>query len=420
MPSLGSDMEEGTLLEWLVGPGDAVNRGQIVAVVDTDKAEIEIESFHSGVVEELLVSPGQTVPVGTALARLRDAGAAAAPLRARPLAPVPPAAPGPARPVAPAPTSRAPAWPARPPAPAGPPPPGPAAAAVAREAAVARVRVTPLARRVAAQLGVELAGIVGSGPQGEIVSADVERAAAGGAPAVAPPQRATPAPAAARDHRESLRRALAGAMARSKREIPHYYLGSHIDMTRALEWLARHNAQRSPAERVLPVALWLKAVGLAAREFPEMNGFWRNDRFEAAEEVHVAIAVSLRDGGLVAPVLRDVPQRPLDDLMRGLRDLVGRARRGVLRSSEVGPATLTVTPLGEQGAETVLGVIFPPQVCLVGFGAIVERPWAVDGMLTARRVVWASVAADHRVSSGHRGSLFLASIDRHLREPEAL
>jgi pyruvate dehydrogenase E2 component (dihydrolipoamide acetyltransferase) len=171
---------------------------------------------------------------------------------------------------------------------------------------------------------------------------------------------------------------------------------------------------------VLPVALWIKAVGLAAREVPEMNGFWRNDRFEPVEQVHAAVAISLRDGGLVAPVLRDIAERPLDDVMSALRDLVARARRGVLRSSDVSEATLTVTPLGEQGAETVLGVIFPPQVSLVGFGAIVERPWAVDGMLAARRVVSVSLAADHRASSGHRGSLFLGAIDRLLQDPEGL
>jgi len=416
MPSLGADMEAGTLVEWRVAPGQAVRRGDIVALVDTDKAVIEVEIWEDGIVEELLVPPGRKVPVGTPLARLRGASEAApapaAPARATaavsmaPPEPAPPSAP----PLAPARVSPAPAAPPAPPAP------------LAAEAPAARVRVTPLARRVARALGVDLAALHGTGPGGAIVRADVERAAAP-APAAAarPPAAAAASPVAGPAERAAgLRRATAAAMARSKREIPHYYLGTRIDLSRALAWLAAENAQRPVAERLLPAALLLRAVALAAREVAEMNGFWLEGEFRPATAVHLGVGISLRSGGLVAPALRDADRKPLAVLMRELGDLVRRTRAGVLRSSEFGEATLTVTNLGDQGVETVHGVIQPPQVALVGFGRIAEQPWAEHGLLGVRPLVHASLAADHRASDGHRGGRFLTAVDRLLQEPEKL
>jgi pyruvate dehydrogenase E2 component (dihydrolipoamide acetyltransferase) len=217
-----------------------------------------------------------------------------------------------------------------------------------------------------------------------------------------------------------MRQAIAAAMARSKREIPHYYLATEIDMQRALKWLEAENLQRPVAERLLYAVLLLKAVALAVRDVPEMNGFWVEGRFQPSEAVHVGVAISLRQGGLIAPAIHDVASKDLGTLMRELRDLVARARGGRLRSSEVSDPTITVTNLGEQGVPTVFGIIYPPQVALVGFGKITERPWAVEGMLGVRPVVTATLAADHRASDGHRGGLFLAAIDRLLQEPEKL
>ncbi len=208
-------------------------------------------------------------------------------------------------------------------------------------------------------------------------------------------------------------------MARSKREIPHYYLATTIDMSAALTWTANANATRPVAERLLPAALLLKATALAAREIPATNGFW-DDGFQPSPGVHVGVAVFLRGGGLVAPAIHDADQLGLDALMGALRDLVGRARAGTLRSSEMSDPTITVTNLGEQGVEDVFGVIYPPQVALVGFGRIVERPWAAGGMLGVRPIVRATLAADHRVSDGHEGARFLGVIDRMLQAPEAL
>jgi pyruvate dehydrogenase E2 component (dihydrolipoamide acetyltransferase) len=151
-----------------------------------------------------------------------------------------------------------------------------------------------------------------------------------------------------------------------------------------------------------------------------MNGYFVDGALRASERVHVGVAIALRQGGLVAPALHDVDRKPLVQVMKEMLDLTKRVRGGIIRSSEIADATITVTSLGDQGVESVFGVIYPPQVALVGFGKIVERPWAVGGMVGVRRVVSASLAADHRASDGHRGGRFLAAVDRLLQEPEKL
>jgi len=421
MPSLGADMETGTLLEWRVAPGDVVHRGDIVALVDTDKAEIEVEIFCDGVIEELLVAPGRKVPVGTPLARLREPAADSAhpvaPLvgAATPTRPAELVAAGSALPAPPPPPPLAPTLPP----PTSPPPstrPG--------------VRASPLARRVAAELGVDLTTLLGSGEGGAISRDDVERAAAARAsassatpaPAIAPPtaQAIAPGPPAGGDRSAAMRRAIAAAMSRSKREIPHYYLATRVDVTAALHWLAAENARRPVTERLLPAALLLRAVALALRETPELNGHWIDGAFRPSEAVHMGVAVALRQGGLIAPALHDADRKPLPQLMAELRDLVARARAGSLRSSELSDTTITVTNLGELGVEMVFGVIHPPQVAIVGFGRVREEPWAADGMLGVRPVVGLTLAADHRVSDGQRGARFLTAIDRQLQSPETL
>ena len=263
---------------------------------------------------------------------------------------------------------------------------------------------------------MDVATVRGTGESGAITKADVERAAAERPTAAAPA-----AGPGAGERLASLRKVIAAAMARSKREIPHYYLGTQIDMSRAVGWLAAENARRPVTARLLPAVLLLRAVALAAREVPEMNGFWRDGQFQPGDGVHVGVAISLRQGGLVAPAIHDVDRKRIDQLMPELLDLVKRTRAGVLRSSEVSDATITVTNLGEQGVETVFGVIYPPQVALVGFGRLVERPWtAADGNIAPRPLLNASLSADHRASDGHRGGRFLAAIERLLQQPEAL
>ncbi len=364
MPMLGADMEAGTLVRWLKQPGDTVARGDIIAVVDTQKGAIDIEVFEDGVLDRVVVTPGTKVPVGTVLAHIRTAGEAAAP----PL----PAAPAPTAPV-----------------PAG------------------RAKVTPMAKRLAQELGVDLAHVTGTGADGAITHEDVQRAA--GARPVAPA-----------DRNAAMRAAIAAAMARSKREIPHYYLSTTIDMTAALTWLRAENEKRPVTERLLPAALQIKAVALGLREVPGLNGTWVDGAFRPGGGIHVGCAIALRGGGLVAPALHDADRSTLPALMRSLQDLVARARAGQLRSSELADPTITVTNLGEQGVESTFGIIYPPQVAIVGFGRISSRPWVAGDRVEARPLVTATLSADHRASDGHRGGLLLAAVDRWLQTPEKL
>jgi pyruvate dehydrogenase E2 component (dihydrolipoamide acetyltransferase) len=274
------------------------------------------------------------------------------------------------------------------------------------------IRMSPAARRRAKQLSIEWATLSGSGPGGAIVLADVERAQA----LIAERDQAT----AAVPQVSPMRSAIAAAMAKSKREIPHYYLGTTIDITKAQDWLGKSNAARPITERVLTAVLLLKGVALALRETPELNGTYEDGQFRPANAVHIGWAVSMRSGGLIAPAIHDVDKLSLDDVMAKLRDLVKRVRSGGLKSSELIDSTITVTSLGDRGAEEVYGVVYPPQVALVGFGSPVQRPWVIDGNVSPRLVVRTTLAADHRASDGHRGSLFLMALDRILQEPDKI
>jgi len=333
MPVLGADMQAGTLVAWRKRPGDPVHRGEIIAEVDTEKGVIDVEVFHDGVLDEIVVPVGQKVPVGTVIARFRQAAGAEVPAGAEA---------------------------ARPPIPAPPAP----------QAATAEER----------------------------------------------PRAAVPAP----DRLQRTRQTIAAAMTRSKREIPHYYLATTIDLHRATTWLADVNAARPIETRLLPGVLLLKATAVALGTVPELNAVWEQEQVVLRDRVHVGVAISLRGGGLVILALHDTATRSLDDLMAGLRDLTARARTGRMKSSELADSTITVTSLGDRGVESVYGVIYPPQVAIVGFGTILARPWIVDGDVRPRPVVTATLAADHRVSDGHRGGLFLEAVGQLLQEPEKL
>lgn len=402
MPSLGSDMEAGTLVEWRVKPGDQVRRRDVIALVETDKATIEVEVYVDGVVEKLLVEPGQKVAVGAVMAVIRTEG--------EPETAAPPGKPAPAGPPPGEEPKKAPA-----PAP-------PEKEPIRPPAAARRIKASPYARRLAAEQGVDLEAVSGSGPEGVIHAADVESAVGAAPTAGKAPPSPGPAPArpAAKDEQAAMRRAIAAAMARSNWEIPHYYLQTRIDMDRTLNWLKEENAKRAIKERILPVVPLIRAVALALGEVPELNGHWVDDRHRIAEAIHIGFVIALRGGGLMAPALLNADDKELDELMAALRDLITRARSGGLRSSELTEATITITSLGDLGVEAVYGVIYPPQVALVGFGKIMEQPWAVNGLLGVRPVLTATLAADHRATDGHRGAQFLDALNRYLQEPAAL
>ncbi|WP_436498260.1 dihydrolipoamide acetyltransferase family protein [Actinokineospora sp. HUAS TT18] len=429
MPSLGADMESGTVVEWLVKPGDPVRKGDVVAVVDTAKAAVEVECFHTGRIDRLLVPEGQSVPVGTPLAVITtDQPAEQAPTarQAEPAAP------------SPAPPKEVPAELAATPivrhlakeagidlhSVRGTGPDGvvtrrdidqattPVVDRASTPAASPRL-VSPYARGLAAELGVDLAVLPsGTGP----VTAAAVRAAAEPHPVA--PHSASPHPT--RTRAVDNRSAIAELVSRANRDIPHYHLATTIDLHRALAWLRGRNKAIPVADRVLPAALLLKATALAAAAVPELNGFWVDGAARHSSTVDLGVTVAVRGGGLLVPVIAEADALPLTEIMRGLREQAARARAGRPRASDLGQASITVTNLGDLGVEVVHGVIHPPQVALVGFGAVVDRPWAVDGLLGVRPVVTATLAADHRATDGAVGARFLRAVDDVLQRPEEL
>lgn len=408
MPSLGADMQSGKVLEWMVKPGQQVHRGDIIAVVGTEKGDIEVEIFQDGIIELLCVEAGQEVAVGSRLATLRVEGAveAAPPAEAAVPAPVP----------------------------------IPAAAAMPVTAPAAgnghRIRVSPLARKLAEELGVDLARIHGTGEHGAISRGDVEkavaeqRAASTAAPpsilpaepipgVISPPAAPTPDKASV-DFQTGMRRAIALAMARANRDIPHYYLQTRIDMQPALAWLEAENLKRAVKDRVLPVVVLIKAVAKSLARVPQLNGYWVDDHLQVSEAIHIGFAIALRQGGLVTPAIHHADLKTMDEMMEALRDLITRTRAGRLRSSELTDATITLTSLGDLGVETVYGVIYPPQVALVGMGKITEQVWVEHGMIGVRPILTATLAGDHRATDGRTGGQFLDALDGYLQTPDKL
>lgn len=447
MPALGADMEEGTLVEWMIKPGDIVHKGQLVAAVDTDKSVIDVETFEEGVVTELLAQEGDRLPVGARLATIVPTPASSRQ--------APPAVPQPsqhrvsppvrrfaqragidlasvrgtgaggsithadverairARPrhdATPAATAASATSPASPPAP---------------EILARHPRSSPRARRLAAEQGIDLATLKGTGPDGAITEADLrplmhEQFEPDAAVPIERARAARTSREAAGKRTAGLRRTVGALMSRSKKTIPHYYLTSTVDLRAAMAWLEIANASRPVASRIVPAVLLLRATSIAAHETPEMNGYFEDGRFAASSHVHVGVVVSLRTGGIIAPAILDADTLPVDEFMERFRDVVDRARAGRLQRAEMTEATITVTNLGELGVDSVLGVIYPPQVALVGFGRVSEQPWAHDGMVGTRPVVTATLSADHRVSDGMRGARFLSRIAELLQSPEAL
>jgi pyruvate dehydrogenase E2 component (dihydrolipoamide acetyltransferase) len=382
MPSLGADMEDGTLVEQLIGPGDPVHRGDIIAAVETQKGAIEIEVFEDGFMDKWLVPLGTKVPVGTPIAVIRGSDTPDIPQPADPApAPAPPEAPQPADPPSPE----------EPELPDIPPPELPPQ--------TDRQRVSPAARRRAAQTGFDLTSL----GLGKIISlADIPDG--------------TPQPAPMSD----MRQAIAAAMTRSKRDIPHYYLSDSVDLTHAEAFIAAHNADLPPQARLALGALYIRAVAKAAQKHPDFNGHFENGQFTPGDAVHLGMAINLRSGGLVAPALHDATDGDLDALMTRLKDLVARVRQGRFRARELSDPTITLTSLGDRGVAGITGVIFPPQVAIVGIGTPSLEPVVVDGKVQPRRTAQITLAADHRVSDGHNGARFLRAIIKHLQNPEHL
>lgn len=380
MPSLGADMEAGTLVEWHVKPGDKVKRGDIIASVETQKGLIDIEVFNEGTIEKMLLKENEKVPVGTVMAIIEPGKEAVVKKEEKILE------------------------------------------SIEKEKKEIekvelppehhRIKASPLAKNIAAENGIDLSNITGSGEDGAITKDDVEKAMI---EKMAPKEEKKVTATTT----ENVRMAVAAAMSKSNREIPHYYLKTKIDMSKALAWLEEANKQRSVKQRLLPVVLLIKAVAKAVTEVPDLNGYWQNG-LERKEEINIGFVVSLRTGGVMIPAIHNADQQTIDELMASLNDIIPRARAMKLRSSELSESTITVTNLGDNNAETVYGVIYPPQVAIVGFGSIIEMPWAENGLLGARPVINVTLSADHRATDGATGSRFLMTLKKYLSNPDLL
>lgn len=378
MPSLGADMEAGTLVEWLVKPGDMVKRGDIIAVVDTQKGLIDIEVFDEGIIRELVIKENEKVPVGTVMALIASDK----------------------EPVIKKEETKS-------------------SSTIEGKKEIEKVEVpeiphgikaSPLAKRIAAEKGVDLNTLKGTGEGGAITKEDVEKSII---------EKMAPAAEKKIAATENIRMAVAAAMSKSNREIPHYYLETKVDMSKALTWLTETNKQRTVKQRLLPVVLLLKAVAKALTEVPDLNGYWENG-LQQKQEINIGFVVSLRSGGVMIPAIHNADKKTVDELMASLNDIIPRARAIKLRSSELSESTITVTNLGEGNVETVYGVIYPPQVAIVGLGSITEQPWAEMGMLDVRPVLTITLSADHRATDGATGSRFLIAVKNHLQKPETL
>ena len=429
MPKLSDAMETGKVIKWIKKEGDSVKGGDVIAEVETDKANVEIEAFGSGVLRKILVSEGGQVPVGNLIGVIAEPSDDISTLAA--------SAPPPAAAAAPAPDKAAAALPAmesyksEPATPSVVPmSPAPAAPAGA-SAGGGRVKASPLARKVAAQSGVDLRLVQGSGPGGRIVRRDVE--AAGTAPAAAPPvaRPAAAAPAAAtrpafvipprtgaefEDQPLSpMRAVIAKRMPLSKGPIPHFYVTSEVAMDRAWALRADLNALEGQP-KVSVTDLIIKACALALLKNPGVNAQLQGQAIRVFHRAHIGIAVAL-DEGLITPVLRDCDAKPLTQIAFEARDLAERARGGKLRAQEMSGATFSVSNLGMFDVEEFSAIINPPEGAILAVGSVVEKPVAEGGQIRVGRRMKMTISCDHRVMDGAMGARFLQDVKRLLEEP---
>ncbi|MEL6117652.1 dihydrolipoamide acetyltransferase family protein [Photobacterium sp. SP02] len=407
MPSLGADMRDGMLTEWLVAEGDHVNKGDSIAVIETNKGAIEMESYHTGTISRLLVQPMSTLPVGAILANIdldaeTDIGTSD---ETQP--PEQPSSQRQDQPLA---------------APAAAP--AQTTDTSARSAAGSPM-ASPVVRAMARQQQLNLQGITGTGPSGAILLRDLNKAHQAQqsndaeTPAISPTTKTTDT-GANRRNQAAMRAAIGAAMEKSKREIPHYYLSHDVDLSAAQQWLSDQNADRDPEDRLLLPALLIKAVATLLPHFPSLNGFYQNGSFDQAQAVHIGTVISLREGGLMVPAIHNADQLSLNDTMLALRDISLRSRTGRLRSSELTDATITMTNIGERGCDGVFGVIYPPQVAILGFGRLRQSPQVKNNQIEICDTLTVTLSADHRVSDGIQGAKFLHALSQQLQQPEQL
>jgi pyruvate dehydrogenase E2 component (dihydrolipoamide acetyltransferase) len=385
MPSLGADMEAGTLVEWRKKPGDSVKRGDIIAEVETQKGLIEIEVFDEGVIGELLIKEGAKIPVGTVMALINPSGATLERKEITLEQTV----------IAIQPTEEK-----------------IIEKAVTEQFEEKQIKASPLAKRMAAENNIDLSRIKGTGEEDAITKEDVENAIAQKEIIANSEEKNIP-------QFQAIRSAVAAAMSKSNREIPHYYLEKRIDMTKALAWLGETNQKLPIQKRLLPAALLIKSVAQSLVDFPNLNASWDNG-LQLKKEINIGFVVSLRGGGIIIPTIHNANLKNTSEIMEALNDIIPRARAMKLRSSDLSDSTITITSLGEGGADVVFGVIYPPQVAIIGFGGSSQQAVVENGMLGIRHVFTVTLAGDHRATDGLTGSDFLVTLNKHLQNPESL
>lgn len=422
MPSLGADMEDATLIEWKKKPGDTVKRGDIIAEVETQKELIEIEIFEEGTIGELLIKEGVKVPVGTVMALINPSEVT---LETKKAEKIPESIPIQSIEEKIIESINAP------------------------KVEDLSIKIAPLAERIsednnppkitepdkaitkddvdnpiekieAEDNHIDISQITGTGPDGAITKEDVDFSIAEREKIETEKVEKIPVEIEKRGTAvEAIRSAVAAAMSKSNSEIPHYYLEKKIDMTNALAWMQVANSKRPLKKRLLPVTLLLKATAKSLLEFPDLNAIWDNG-LQLKKDINIGFVVSLRTGGIIVPALHQVNLKSIDEIMDALNDIIPRARALRLRSSELSDSTITLTSIGDGGADSVFGVIYPPQVAIIGFGSIVKLPFAEHEMIGIRSCISVTLAGDHRATDGLTGSRFLVTLNKYLQIPEAL
>jgi len=423
LAKLSPTMEEGTIVKWSKREGDTIKVGDVLAEIETDKANMEMEALGAGVLRKVLVPAGGKAPVGALIGVIADAGediaatlAEASQAAAAAPAPAPPP-PAPAASAAPASAAPAPAAAPRAPSAAAPPAPPPAAAASGR------VKASPLARAIAARSNVPLASVSGSGPGGRIVKRDVEGYVAAPAPVRSAPKAARPGipvptvPPGTAIPLSSMRKTIAKRLSESAFTAPHFYVTVEIDMDAAVS--LREQLLRAEEVKVSFNDLVVKACAKALTRFPTVNASWTGEAIQTHAEVHVGVAVSIPDG-LITPVVKNADRKHVIDISAEVKDLATRARDRKLKPEEFMGSTFTISNLGMFDVTEFTAIINPPESCILAVGAVRKQPVVKNDELAVGHRMKLTLSSDHRVVDGALAAQFLAEVRRLLENPVAL
>jgi len=417
MPALSPTMTEGKLAKWHVKVGDTVKAGQVICEIETDKATMEVEAVDEGKIGQIVVPEGaEGVKVNAVIAILLEEGETALPAGA---APAPISAPKPAAPPAPKAAAPAPASPTP-----APPPPKPAAAPSG-----GRIFASPLAKRIAAEKGIDLSRLKGSGPNGRIVKADVEQAKPTAAPAAAPAPKVAPAPSAqpvfvapgdTRVPHTSIRKVIARRMLESKQTVPHFYLTVDLEIDALLAARQAINAvAEKKGAKVSVNDMMIKACAKALRDHPECNASWTEDEMIQYGAVDISVAVAT-DRGLITPIVRNADMKGLAQIASEMKDLATRAKAGKLKLDEFQGGGFTISNLGMFGIDSFAAIINPPQAMILAVGKGEERAVVRKGQVVVRNMMSCTLAVDHRAVDGAMGALWLQTLRAYVEQPASM